>query len=162
MTDEVNREAEVLGRALAIATEVHEGQVDKLGAPYLGHPLRVAARVVDAGYEAVAAALLHDVLEDSDLTAADLRARGIPGAVVRAVVALTHVPDEPYEAAVRRAAADPLARTVKRADLADNLDPSRAEQLPPDVRARLQRKYARASAILDEGRWSPDTVRTPS
>jgi (p)ppGpp synthase/HD superfamily hydrolase len=162
MTDEAGTAAGVLGTALAIATEVHAGQVDKLGAPYLGHPLRVAARVVDVGYEAVAAALLHDVLEDSDLTAADLRARGIPAAIVRTVELLTHARDEPYEASVRRAAADPLARTVKRADLADNLDPVRIAQLPPDLRERLQRKYAQASAILDEGRWSPDTVRPPS
>lgn len=147
--------AEVLGAAMAFAVAAHEGQFDKVGAPYLGHPLRVAARVVGHGDEAVAAALLHDVLEDSSCTPDDLRAGGIPGSVVTAVIALTRGAEEDHLAAVRRAAADPIARIVKRADIADNLDPSRTALLADADRERLREKYVAALRILD----GPDRSR---
>ena len=106
-----------LERAIEIARKAHEGQVDKAGAPYIGHPLRVMDRVPE---EAKIAAVLHDVVEDSSVTLSDLRAEGFPESVVEAVEALTKRPGETYELFILRAASNDIARTVKLADLHDN------------------------------------------
>lgn len=137
-----------LSDAIAIATAAHEGQVDKSGRPYIGHPLRVMASV--SGEHAQMAAVLHDVIEDTPVTAADLLARGCPTAVVDAVVALSHLPDEPQADYLRRVAANPLAAIVKRADIADNLSPARMARLDAAVQERLQAKYATALRLLDK------------
>lgn len=134
--------------AITIATAAHDGQVDKSGRPYIGHPLRVMASV--SGEHAQMAAVLHDVIEDTPVTASDLLSRGCPAAVVEAVVALSHLPDEPQADYLRRVAANPLAVTVKRADIADNLSPVRMARLDDAVRERLQTKYAAALRLLDE------------
>ncbi len=130
--------------------------MDKAGNGYLAHPLRVASRVVDAGEEAVAAALLHDVLEDSELTLEDLAGAGLPPTVVGAVDRLTRRPGESHSAAVRRAAADPVAALVKRADIADNSDPTRLALLPEELRTRLSAKYAWALAVLEDPEGTVD------
>lgn len=134
--------------AITIATAAHDGQVDKSGRPYIGHPLRVMASVT--GEHAQMAAVLHDVIEDTPVTASDLLARGCPAVVVDAVVALSHLPGEPQEDYLRRVAADPLAVTVKRADIADNLSPARLARLDAELQERLQAKYARALRLLDD------------
>ena len=139
----------LLGAALDLAARAHDGQVDKAGHDYLAHPLRVAARVVDAGWEAVAVALLHDVVEDSDVGVEDLVAAGFPAPVAEAVDHLTRRDGESHADAVRRAAADPLAALVKRADVADNADPARLALLPQEVRTRLIARYERAVTLLD-------------
>ncbi|QTR04934.1 phosphohydrolase, partial [Saccharothrix algeriensis] len=108
--------------AVGIARAAHAGQVDKSGRPYLGHPLRVMGRV--SGEHARMAAVLHDVVEDTAVTAADLLAAGCPAPVVDTVVALSHRPGEPQEDYLRRVAADPVAVAVKRADIADNTSPA--------------------------------------
>ncbi len=89
------------------------------------------------------AAALHDVVEDSEYTLADLRARGFPRKVVAAVHALTRRPGESYEAFILRAAANPIARRVKLADLEDNMDVCRLGTLKQADLERLQR-YRRA------------------
>ncbi|MGZ3147827.1 HD domain-containing protein [Lentzea chajnantorensis] len=137
-----------LENAITIATEAHEGQVDKSGLPYIGHPLRVMAAV--SGEHEQMAAVLHDVVEDTPVTAAGLLARGCPPEVVDAVVALSHLPDEPQEDYLRRVAANPLAVTVKRADIGDNLSPARVARLDAATQERLKAKYARALGLLDE------------
>jgi (p)ppGpp synthase/HD superfamily hydrolase len=134
--------------AIAIATAAHDGQVDKSGRPYIGHPLRVMESVT--GEHARMAAVLHDVIEDTPVTAEDLLARGCPAVVVDAVVALSHLPEEPQEDYLRRVAANPLALSVKRADIGDNLSPARMARLDEATRERLQAKYARALGLLDE------------
>ncbi|SDH38764.1 HD domain-containing protein [Lentzea fradiae] len=134
--------------AVAIATAAHDGQTDLSGHPYIGHPLRVMASVTTE-HEKMAA-VLHDVVEDTPVTAGDLLARGCPPAVVDAVVALSHLPDEPQEDYLRRVAANPLALTVKHADISDNLSPARVARLDPATRDRLRAKYARALRLLDE------------
>jgi (p)ppGpp synthase/HD superfamily hydrolase len=137
-----------LSDAISIATAAHEGQVDKSGRPYIGHPLRVMASVT--GEHAQMAAVLHDVIEDTPVTATELLSRGCPEVVVDAVVALSHLPDEPQPDYLRRVAANPLALTVKRADIADNLSPARMARLEPETRARLETKYATALRLLSE------------
>ncbi|MBV9109275.1 MAG: bifunctional (p)ppGpp synthetase/guanosine-3',5'-bis(diphosphate) 3'-pyrophosphohydrolase, partial [Gemmatimonadetes bacterium] len=93
--------------AIRIAVEAHRGQKDRGGAPYILHPLRMMTRVqTDAERMA---AVLHDVVEDTAWTLDDLRARGFPDEVLRAVDALTRREGETYEAFVERAAADPVA-----------------------------------------------------
>jgi (p)ppGpp synthase/HD superfamily hydrolase len=134
--------------AITIATAAHDGQVDKAGRPYIGHPLRVMASMT--GEHEQMTAVLHDVIEDTPVTADDLLARGCPEAVVDAVVALSHLPDEPQEDYLRRVAANPLALSVKRADIGDNLSPARMARLDAATQDRLKAKYARALGLLAE------------
>ncbi|MFJ8966886.1 phosphohydrolase [Lentzea sp. NPDC102401] len=134
--------------AITIATAAHDGQVDKSGRPYIGHPLRVMASMT--GEHEQMAAVLHDVIEDTPVTASDLLARGCPEVVVDAVVALSHLPEEPQEDYLRRVAANPLALSVKRADISDNLSPARMARLDDATQDRLKAKYARALGLLAE------------
>jgi (p)ppGpp synthase/HD superfamily hydrolase len=138
---------DLVSTARSLATEHHAGQVDKAGQPYLGHIERVADRVSHLEAEVVAAALLHDILEDTAATPADLVAAGIPATVIEAVVLLTKTggPLDAYYARIRE---HPAALAVKLADIADNSDPDRQARLAPEVRERLTRKYAKAVAAL--------------
>jgi len=139
----------IVDLASAIADRAHAGQVDKAGKPYIGHVRRVAGYVDRQDLNAVAAALLHDVLEDTPVTAQDLAAAGIPSEVVAAVVLVTRRPEqssEKYYAAIRGC---PLAREVKLADLADNTDPRRQDLLESAHRNRLIGKYNAAYAALE-------------
>lgn len=131
--------------AIELALRVHRGKTDKAGAPYILHVLRVMVAMEDD--TARMAAVLHDVVEDSDCTLADLRAQGFPRKVVAAVDALTRRPGESYEAFVLRAAANPIARRVKLADLEDNMDVRRLNALEQADLERL-RRYRRAWEIL--------------
>jgi len=130
-----------LEEAIRIAVEAHRGQKDRAGAPYVLHPLRMLLRMrTDA--ERIAA-VLHDVVEDTAWTLDDLRARGFSAEVLAAVDALTRRPGEAYDAFVERAAADPIARHVKLADLEDNLDLRRLDAVTADDLERIDR-YLRA------------------
>lgn len=136
--------------AQEIAASAHEGQVDKLGAAYIGHPARVAshARAFGGSPEAIAAAWLHDVLEDTEVTAEDLRASGIPEAVIEAVQLLSKRPGQSLQEYCANVRGNALALLVKQADLADNTDPERTSQLDPATRKRLAEKYRRTRALL--------------
>lgn len=143
--------------AVALATRLHAGQLDKAGEEYIGHPLRVMHKVsrtaaaAGVGVEhAMTVAVLHDVVEDSDLTIDDLRQLGYPPEVVAAVEALSHRPDEPVEDYLARVAADPIAVVVKHADMADNGDPGRLARLPEEDADRLARRYAGRRRLLDD------------
>lgn len=130
-----------LAEAILLAVTAHQGQVDKAGAPYVLHPLRMMLRVT--GEAVQMAAVLHDVVEDTPVTLDDLRARGYPAAVVEAVDHLTHRDGESYEVFVERVAADPIARRVKLGDLEDNMDIRRLPDVTERDRERLAR-YLRA------------------
>ena len=130
-----------LERAIAIAAEAHTGQVDKAGAPYILHPIRVMLRVTSI--EEQMTAVLHDVVEDTTITLDMLLAEGFPIEVVRAVDALTKRSGETYEAFVARAAMDPIGRSVKLADLAENSDLTRI-QSPTTKDIERVEKYRRA------------------
>ncbi|HEU5469227.1 MAG TPA: HD domain-containing protein [Actinophytocola sp.] len=133
--------------AVRIARQAHEGQVDKSGRPYIGHPLRVMDRV--EGEYARMAAVLHDVIEDTTVTAADLLAAGCPPRVVDAVVALSKNDGEPRPDYLARVAADEIAIVVKRADIADNMSPHRLARLDQSTQNRLRAKYTEALRFLD-------------
>lgn len=109
--------------AQSIAAAAHKGQVDKAGKPYIEHPAHVAASV--QGDVAKAVAWLHDVVEDTPLTFADLRERGVAPEVIEALKLLTHDESVPYLEYVRSLKPNPLARAVKLADLRHNSDLSR-------------------------------------
>lgn len=131
-----------------IAQAAHAGQVDKAGADYITHPRRVADRVVPSTPENRAAALLHDVLEDTEVGVEDLAAQGIPAEIVEAVKLLDRgrsPSPEAYYAAIRMNA---IALAVKLADIVDNSDPVRLALLDEPTRQRLQRKYSKALAAL--------------
>jgi (p)ppGpp synthase/HD superfamily hydrolase len=136
-----------LERAIEIATEAHEGQTDKAGAPYIAHPLRVMEAVTEG--EAKIVAVLHDVVEDSDWTIDDLRREGFSETVLAAVEALTRREGEAYMNFVDRAKRDALGRIIKRADLMDNMDATRRATRGAGTEERLAR-YASALARLDE------------
>jgi hypothetical protein len=150
MTQDEHRGDELVERARQLAAEVHRGQNDKGGMPYIEHPERVAARLPADDHELQAAALLHDVVEDSGTSLDDLRADGFPEELVEIVDRVTKRKGEPYADAVRRAAEHPRARLVKEADVADNSDPARLGKLAPADAERLREKYATAQRILAE------------
>jgi (p)ppGpp synthase/HD superfamily hydrolase len=133
--------ASLVDRALAIALEAHQGQTDKVGQPYILHPLRVLQRMQTGDEQLVA--ILHDVVEDSDWTLDQLRQEGFSDAVVEAVDALTRREGEAYEELVERAIHNPLACRVKIADLEDNMSLMRLKEIDERTLERLAR-YLRA------------------
>lgn len=137
--------------AISIAAGAHRGQRDKAGAPYLLHPLRLMLRMDSEA--AMMAAVLHDVVEDSDWTLEKLRERGFSEEVVGAVECLTHREGEPYEEFVERLKVNPLARRVKIADLEDNMNVLRIGALAPKDLQRIE-KYHRAWGVLKEAERS--------
>lgn len=124
----------------------HAGQTDKLGRDYVRDHLEpVAAELAGHGEAAEMAGLLHDVLEDTAVTADELRGLGVPEQVVRAVEAVTRRPGEEYSDAIARAAADPLGRLVKIADNTVNLRSNAAlAEVDPAAARRLRAKYEAA------------------
>ena len=134
-----------LERAIELAAKAHAGQVDKAGQPYILHPLRLMLSV-RTPHERMAA-VLHDIVEDTPTTFDDLVAEGFPPEVVAAVRALTKTDGEKRIAAAHRAAADPVARVVKLADVADNMDLSRIAAPTEKDYARLE-EYRQVQAIL--------------
>lgn len=139
-----------VAHAAALAAQAHRGQKDKAGADYITHPRRVAARLVLAGCDetTIAAGWLHDVVEDTGLLLEDLRRAGVPDETVRVVGLVTKPGSVDYQSYLAEVAADPAARAVKLADLADNSDPERLALLPEDTQQRLQVKYDRARRLL--------------
>lgn len=134
-----------LERAIAIAAKAHAGQVDKAGAPYILHPLRVMLRCSTP--EARIVAVLHDLVEDTDTTIEDLRAEGFSEAVLAGLAAVTKRTGESYMDFVSRAALDPIGRLVKVADLLDNSDMSRISSPTAKDLERVE-KYRLALAVL--------------
>lgn len=134
-----------LERAIQIAAKFHSGQVDKGGQPYVLHPLRLMF-AVQTPQERMAA-VLHDVVEDTDMTFTDLENEGFSQEVVAAVKALTKLPGESRMEAAHRAAANPVARAVKLADVTDNMDLSRISDPSERDFARLK-EYEQVRLIL--------------
>lgn len=144
---------DTLEAADRLAARLHEGQLDKAGEPYIEHPRAVArlTAVFGGTLHQQLAALLHDVVEDTDCTLDDLRELGTPEPVVALVDALTKRPGEQRDDYLARVVANPDAILVKRADIASNSDPARLGKLPEELRERLQRKYAHTLEVLNAG-----------
>ena len=135
-----------LERAIVIAVEGHSGAKDKGGQPYILHPLRVMLSFPSPEERIVA--VLHDVCEDCPgWTLERLRAEGFSGRVITALDAVTKREGEDYKAFIARAAADPIGRRVKLADLQDNSDISRIAAPTDSDRQRIA-KYHDAIKLL--------------
>jgi|SRR5580765_1996249 len=134
-----------LERAIEIAARAHAGQVDKAGSPYILHPIRLML-VVKTPHERMAA-VLHDVVEDTEVTLEDLRAEGFPDEVVIAIDALTKRTGETRLDAAARAAKNKVAIRVKLADVSDNMDMSRIPDPTEKDFVRL-REYEQVKQLL--------------
>ncbi|MFE9673337.1 HD domain-containing protein [Streptomyces sp. NPDC006259] len=137
-------EVETLARA------AHEGRTDKAGRPYAEHLQAVAEGVRSRGGDPdqIAAAWLHDAVEDDALSETWLREAALSGRTKDIVRALTKRSGEPPEEYAGRVLATPGALLVKESDLAHNADPARLAVLDEPTRARLTEKYARMRALL--------------
>ena len=132
---------EIYMHAERIAVEAHKGKKDKSGEDYVFHPIRVAEKC--KSINAKVAALLHDTIEDTDVTAEYLRNEGFPEEIISAVLSVTKQEGESYEDFVHRAAENAIGREVKIADLEDNMDILRLKEITDEDVARL-RKYLKA------------------
>lgn len=131
--------------AQALAAFAHDGQTDKGGNPYIGHPVAVAAMI--DGEDCKVVALLHDVLEDTAVeygTLSNLFGKEIADAVD----ALTRKDGETYEAFIERVCRNSLARVVKLADLEHNMNLSRIPN-PGESDLRRIEKYKKAHAFIE-------------
>lgn len=136
-------------RAVETAVCAHAGQTDKGGNPYINHPLAVAEKLKEEELKLVA--ILHDVLEDSSITAEELLKKGFPQDVVEAVKVLTHKKGDPdtYEQYIERVSKSRMAKQVKISDLQHNLDLTR---IPNPIQRDYDRceKYKKALAYLSQ------------
>jgi (p)ppGpp synthase/HD superfamily hydrolase len=130
-----------LQRALEITVAAHKNQQQKDGSPYALHPIRLAMSVTSEEQKIVA--LLHDVVEDTEWTIEDLQREGFSENVIDALRLLTHDDGSPYEGYIERIAVNSLAKSVKLADLTDNMDIKRIPDPSEKDFARLA-KYHRA------------------
>lgn len=134
--------------ARSFARRAHRGQVDNGGRPYHEHVEAVSEMLAEYGTDAMMAGLLHDIIEDTDVTDEDLRSLGVPDVVVDAVLSVSRQPGETYMDMIRRAAAHPLGRLVKLADNAHNSSPERLEVLSAVESMFLSKRYAKARKVL--------------
>ena len=130
-----------LDRAIELAKQHHEGQTDKAGKPYIEHPLRVMNQVESEEEKIVA--VLHDIVEDTDISLDDLRNEGFSKEVVDAVECLTKQDDENYDSYIERISFNPLAVKIKLADLEDNRDLTRLPEVTDKDLERIE-KYDKA------------------
>lgn len=134
--------ADLLAKAVAIAQQVHANQVDKIGAPYILHVMRVMNR--GQTLDEKICGVLHDVVEDSPMTFEDLIAEGFPEHIVAALRCVTKTSEnENYDAFIGRIKKNPLAVRVKLNDLEDNMDIRRLSSIGEKEATRLN-KYLKA------------------
>ena len=136
-------------KAMKLCFEAHKEQLDRGGLPYVFHPFHVAEQMRDE--LTTCAALLHDVVEDTDYSLDDLREMGFDERVLRALSLLTHDKSIPYLDYVARAGKDPIARAVKLADLRHNRDLSRMDTVDEKALRRAE-KYDEAIRLLERER----------
>lgn len=151
---------DIVARAKVIAQACHEGQVDKIGQPYIGHPEYVAGSLAGHDPVIVAVAWLHDAVEDSDFSLEEL-AQAFPDRpdLVEAVDAMTHRPHEAGAIYIARITSNAISRIVKPKDIEHNTSPERMNHLDSATRDRLTAKYARyrswiAQAHMDNPHWT--------
>jgi len=132
-------------KAVKIAFKAHAGQLDKSGLPYILHPIHLAEQMETE--DTCVVALLHDVVEDTDMTLEELAAEGFTDVQLEALRLLTHGSDISYMDYVRRLKHNPVARAVKLADLRHNSDLTRLTEVRESDMDRV-RKYERAMKLL--------------
>ena len=124
--------------------------MDRAGNPYFGHIERVAQAVKAAGGSEtqVVAADLHDVIEDTDTTSAELLDAGVSGDALTLIAILTRHDEVSYEDYLQLIRSNPDALLIKQCDMADNMAPARTALLDDETRERLRLKYEKALAFL--------------
>lgn len=144
--------SELIRKSFKIAYRAHKDQTDKAGMPYILHILHVAANA-GSDESCIAAALLHDTVEDSDMTFEELQKEGIPENIIDALRLLTHKENVPYIEYVKNIRKNEIARTVKMADLLHNMDVRRLNgteyQLSENDEERVK-KYKDALRLLQD------------
>lgn len=135
----------MLSKAINIATDAHNGQVDKAGEPYILHPLRVMLSMSDN--ESRIVAVLHDTVEDTWVTLDLLQHEGFNQDIIDAIDCLTRRKDENYMDFIKRCKGNPIARMVKLADLNDNSNIKRISNPTEKDYARVK-KYKEAINTL--------------
>ena len=134
-------------KALRICFDSHVNQIDKSGLPYVFHPFHLAEQMDDE--DSVCVALLHDVVEDTDMTFADLEREGFNQNIIDALKLLTHDLEVPYMDYVSKIKQNPLARKVKLADLKHNSDLTRLDIVDERIMERVV-KYKKAIELLSD------------
>ena len=134
-------------KALKICFEAHKDQVDKTGIPYVFHPFHLAEQMDDE--ISTVCALLHDVVEDSEITFERLSEMGFPFEVICVLSLLTHEEDVPYMDYIQKIKQNPTATKVKIADLKHNSDSTRVDN-PDEKMFKRWEKYAEAIRLLSE------------
>jgi (p)ppGpp synthase/HD superfamily hydrolase len=135
--------------AIALAATAHQGQTDKAGAPYIFHLLRVMQAQESRSAQIVG--VLHDLVEDTSYTLDDLRDRGYSAEVLAALQSVTKREGEDDAAFAMRAEQDPIGRTVKRADLEDNMRATRPPEMSEADAFRLKKYHAARQTLLQMG-----------
>ena len=137
---------DLVKKAVYVAMDCHRWEMDKGGYPYIMHPMHLAEQMNDE--DSTVVALLHDVVEDSDTTFEDLVRYGFTETQIEAIRALTHKEGQDYMDYIRQQVKpNPIAKKVKLADLAHNLDYSRLGTLTDKDLKRME-KYKTAMKIL--------------
>lgn len=136
-----------LSKAIALTSEVFKTTTDKSGAPYILHCLNVMNAMDRNDYELMMIAVMHDVIEDTDITVEDLMNEGYSTRVINGLISLTHIRWEPYDDYIKRVSENEDAIKVKLADLRHNSDIHRMKGLREKDFKRLE-KYHRAYAFL--------------
>ncbi len=134
-------------KALKLCFEAHKEQTDKSGMPYVFHPFHLAEQMTDEATTVVA--LLHDVVEDTELTFEDLEKQGFGEEIIAVLKLLTHNDDTPYMDYVAKIKTNKIATKVKLADLRHNSDLSRLDTVDEKALKRKE-KYEKAIKILEE------------
>lgn len=132
-------------KALKLSFEAHQNQVDKSGMPYVFHPFHLAEQMEDENTTIVA--LLHDVVEDTDIGFDDLYKMGFSQTVIEALKLLTHDDNEPYEDYINRIKKNEIAKAVKLADLRHNSDLTRLDNVDEKALKRAE-KYKKSINTL--------------
>ena len=133
--------------AMKLCFETHKDQLDKTGLPYVFHPFHLAEQMDDE--ISTVCALLHDVVEDSDITFDDLAKMGFSGEIIDVLKLLTHAEEVTYMDYVREIKKNPTATKVKIADLKHNSDTTRLDVVD-EWAIKRNEKYAEALRILTE------------
>lgn len=141
-----------LERAVEIAVAAHAGQKDRVGKPYVEHPLRVMA--AGRTTEEKIVGVLHDVVEDSEWTFEQLAAEGFSPKIIDALRCLTKGDDEPYDRYISRVKTNELAVSVKLNDLTDNMDIRRLPYLSDKDVKRLKRYLKAYKRLCGEPLYS--------
>ena len=144
-------------KAMKLAYEAHHGQVDKGGMPYVFHPFHLAEQMDDE--ISTVAALLHDVVEDTDWTLEALAAEGFPAESLEVLQLLTHPKEEPYMDYIAQLQHNPIAVKIKLADLRHNSDFTRLSAVTASQKERLRQKYAPAFALLEGKKYDAHILR---